>query len=766
MVFLLYCLQRTFLLKFLCDELLNSAVIHQHLEHCSETSTELQQKLRSLSVEWKNLKSREESLVARAAKVDVSLGEDGIKEGISAVENQEKCLGQEHSLSGRSNYLNVASDDLPASESARGFDELPSVSNAEHNSQNSADAEVREKDGHPAINHTNAEGNFLPHMPSEKNDRSFRHTELPSSNSSPHEVNREISCLDLQQEDMERVVSPFQPSEQEGLCIPSEVRGNLVTQRMSPAIANDSHTCHLELNSVRNDLSLLLDSINAVEFDLSKVSVRREFLGIDSVGGLYWASAMPGEHSRIIVDKSVSVQQGIKMAEGRDPVWKSSVLQNFAATSMNSCLPSEGSKACCPFSFEPNKAVALSSPWISYETDAEINELIGWLKPHDLKERELRESILHWQKSRFQKYQQTGSRVQDDIPTELSAASNGEKAAISNGLVTRAATFLEKLYGPCFELETAEILKKRGKRARLTNDEKMYRCDCLEPIWPFRHHCFSCHRTFLTDSELEGHNDGRCTSGAAACEKGKEISDSSIVKGSLKCVINREECRGELKNVETSRSVGAELNAKLIQFQNEGLVCPYDLEEICSKFVTNDSNKDLIQAIGLIGSNGIPSFVPSLSPYLCDSAVALISPQRDVGEPGNGQEAAERLVSVGKTGVDTAGCNSHSGSADGLEVPNANRPNFRCPERRNMKPSGSHSIVGAGRFCVVSQSSLRPLVGKVSEISRRLKINLLDMEAALPEEALRPSKAHLEKRWAWRGFVKSASTIYEVSLHL
>ncbi|XP_024180361.1 methyl-CpG-binding domain-containing protein 9 [Rosa chinensis] len=758
--------ERTFLLKFLCDELLNSAVIHQHFEHCSDTSIELQQKLRSLSVEWKNLKSREELLVARAAKVDVSLGEDGIKEGVSAsVENQEKCPGHAHALSGRSNYFNGVADDIPASESARGFDKLLSVSNAEHNSQNSVDAGVREKEGHPAVDDTNAEGNFLPHMHSEKNDRSFGCTDLPSSNSLPHEANgsnREISGLDLQQEDTERVVSPFKPLDQEGLCIPSEVRSNFVAQRMSPAIANDSHSYHLELNSVRNDLSLLLESITAVESDLSKVSVRREFLGIDSLGGLYWASAMPGEHSQIIVDRSISVQQGIKMAERRDPVWRNSVLQNLAASSMKSGLPLEGSKAHCPFLFEPNKAVALSSPWISYQTDAEINELIGWLKPHDPKERELRESILNWQKSRFQKYQQTGSRVHDDLQSALSVASNGERAAISNHLGTRAAMFLEKLYGPCFELETVDILKKQGKRARITNDEKMYRCDCLEPIWPCRHHCFSCHRTFLTDVELEGHNDGRCMSGAAACEKGKEKSDSSIVKGSLNCVMNREEFRGELKNVETSRSVSSELNAKLIKYQNEGFVCPYDLEEICSKFVTNDSNKDLIQDIGLIGSNGIPSFVPSSSPYLSDSAVALITPQEDVGELGIGQEAAEPPISEGNTGADTAGCNSHCGSADGLQVLNANRQTFRYLERRNMRPSGSHSIVGGGQFCVVPQSSLRPLVGKVSEISRRLKINLLDMEAALPEEALRPSKAHLERRWAWRGFVKSASTIYEM----
>ncbi|KAI3470940.1 hypothetical protein Pfo_027603 [Paulownia fortunei] len=35
------------------------------------------------------------------------------------------------------------------------------------------------------------------------------------------------------------------------------------------------------------------------------------------------------------------------------------------------------------------------------------------------------------------------------------------------------------------------------------------------------------------------------------------------------------------------------------------------------------------------------------------------------------------------------------------------------------------------------------------------------MEAAIPKEALRSSKACIDRRWAWHVFVKSASTIYK-----
>ncbi|KAL7219117.1 hypothetical protein ACSBR2_012236 [Camellia fascicularis] len=71
-----------------------------------------------------------------------------------------------------------------------------------------------------------------------------------------------------------------------------------------------------------------------------------------------------------------------------------------------------------------------------------------------------------------------------------------------------------------------------------------------------------------------------------------------------------------------------------------------------------------------------------------------------------------------------------------------------------------------GNCCVIPESALRPLVGKASQFLRVLKIDLLDMDGAIPEAALRQSQAHLERRWAWRAFVKSAEMIYEVLMAL
>ncbi|GJZ89972.1 bromodomain-containing protein [Tanacetum coccineum] len=76
------------------------------------------------------------------------------------------------------------------------------------------------------------------------------------------------------------------------------------------------------------------------------------------------------------------------------------------------------------------------------------------------------------------------------------------------------------------------------------------------------------------------------------------------------------------------------------------------------------------------------------------------------------------------------------------------RHNSRLTEAQNESPSCSSS---------------RTLTGKAFEIIRSLKINLLDIEAALPHEAFRPSRGGSDKLRAWRSFLKSAQSIYEMA---
>ena len=81
---------------------------------------------------------------------------------------------------------------------------------------------------------------------------------------------------------------------------------------------------------------------------------------------------------------------------------------------------------------------------------------------------------------------------------------------------------LEKKFGPFVEWDNSEVLKKQNRKTRTTNDEKLYRCECLEPILPSRKHCTHCHKTVASDIEFDGHNDGKCNAGLLAIEKNKE----------------------------------------------------------------------------------------------------------------------------------------------------------------------------------------------------------------------------------------------------
>lgn len=729
-------MQRTFLLKFLCDELLSSALLRQHLEQCTEVTAELQQKLRSFSVEFKNLKSREEIVAARAAKAEASMtnsvAEVCVKEGpATAIRDNGKCVGQTQNSSNRSNCSIV-------------------IALEECGPMFPTDTEGQIEDPHG----DNSK------MPSQKNDESIKR---PLANSLPQEIDNlsgEIRPEDKLQESARDAATLSPPSNNQGPCVPNELH---ITEDTCSDAMNEPQAHNLELNNIRNDILLLQESITASEQQLLKLSVRREFLGSDSSGRLYWVTPMPGMHPCVIVDGSPELQQKRKILDSQGPVDKGLVLRNSTSSGSDVYSSSEGSKACCPFQYDPYAATATSSQWVLYQTDAEIEELVNWLRDNDPKERELKDSILNWKKLRLQDSQHTKKQSRDEYQSASSAPANSDKVDCFDCLVTKAATLLEKKYGHCFE--SSEVLKKGGKRARVTGQEKMYRCECLEPIWPSRNHCLSCHRTFSTAVEFEEHND-TCNPALPAYEKNKEASNSLKGKGNKRSDISRAASATDVELVETSKPSG------LIRFQNDG--CPFDLNEISSKFMTQDSNKELVQEIGLLGSKGIPSLIPSVSPFLSDSTLLLMSPQKEVGVPDGQLTASETLLSSqGKQCVKNAGNDSMADDASrkstsyGIhEVLKSKKPAFGCSEQRDRKSSLHVHVpkVGINQCCVVPQSSLRPLIGRASQIKRRLKVNLLDIDAALPEEALRPSKAHLEKRWAWRVFVKSAETIYEVRL--
>ncbi|OWM71553.1 hypothetical protein CDL15_Pgr005740 [Punica granatum] len=693
--------ERIFLLKFLCDELLNSAIIRQHLEQCAETSLELQQKLRSLSLEYKALKSREEFLV-RAIKTDAAIIDrvaEFMKEGFAPAPANDGSLILEK-RGERSNHLNIASEP----QAQNGFQKELSYTRSKKNhvcdDQSSPPSETNGEfeDAENAQGSTKLQENLSSSPTDVNNSKSSEMNELPASDPK------------LQDKDLQREALPEERN---------------IASAQHPDNLDEPNIWQVELNSVKNEISRLQSLMSSLQLQFLKQSIRREFLGSDSLGRMYWAAAIPGNRLRFVVDGSLATKI-IGKAPDISSLCDGSVL--------------EGSKARCPYWYDSNDVVTYP-PLISYQSEAEIEELIGWLTDDDPKERALKDAILYWRKFRSQDLQDCREHALDE-----SLAALPLDFAVSDHPATKAALLLESKYGPFLDSLTHDMLNKHEEKGYLSAEEKIYRCICLEPVLPARVHCLFCHKTFLTLEDLEAHKEGRCSSASSDHEKGKEILDSSREKG---------------KGAMLERKTFPGLSSKLIMYKNECSMCPYDIEEISSQFITKDSNRELVTQIGLIGSNGVPSFVPSRSPYLDDSTAMLI-PKSGAGIlPKDLMDVDGALASLEKRYAPNARM-VDSFSARTVSEKSASKNSIRATSRCHKEKEGAPSRDIPTCRCVVPSSSLRPLVGEASNVLKRLKLNLLDMEAALCEEAFRPSRAHMERRWAWRSFVKSAQTIFEI----
>ncbi|KAI3733521.1 hypothetical protein L6452_12964 [Arctium lappa] len=420
----------------------------------------------------------------------------------------------------------------------------------------------------------------------------------------------------------------------------------------------------LEAAGVKNRVSSLQERILTLESKIAKPVVRREYLGRDLIGRHYWVLSGP---ERVV-------------ASGPHSRRKASAVSSSFLLRLSECEM-------------PEMYASDDSLWTCYESDTEINELIGWLRDDDSREKELKETIKQWQTNR---------------PNDVNAPENRVRTGQDNpSYGTKARAALEKKFGSSIEHGAIQFLKKQGRKGKMVNKAKWYRCDCLELVGPTRHHCSSCHWTFLTTEELEGHNDGKCE--------------------------NRQECEGPSRSKKVPFVKQPALTARRDEPDS-----PFVFEEIRAKFCTRSSLKEEVKDIGLIGSNGIPSFLSKVPPLSSDAALLLVS-------------ETKKWV------------NSYDGSTDyqPLEKQGTNETPLKVERLKPKGTSGKSSLKNKTpvRIC---QSSLKPLMGRVLEILRLLKINLFDMETALPQEALRPSRGGLDRVRAWRAFVKSAQSIYEM----
>ncbi|CAN6230676.1 unnamed protein product [Urochloa humidicola] len=680
--------ERIYLLKFLCDELLNTALIREHLDQCSDKSNDLQQKLRYLNYELKELKYRVEITTSYATQSRWMKNDHVSSSG--PVENQQRSVPTASEHLEEVEQVNVGVNiNTPAEGAPAGQSNMGKPYSTENDISSTSVTE-----GNRSLGLSKQASEIV-------TDQIDGGSIVEVSHSCEKSVGgRTGDNLNMGEAHYATVISaPIAELPDENARTPSQDNPEASTTKLAGHDADNNET-----NSLLDRISQVQDSISTAELQLSMASLRRECLGRDSVGRLYWVTGRPGKRPRLVADGSMLIPKD------RDISMVTSYPQStFDCRGWN------------------------SASIVIYESDEEIKCLVDWLRDTDPREKDLKDSILHWQKSLYH---------QASFPVSDSPVSKFKSEELTDLPDTKAFIVLEQKYGLQLDEDTNELSKNRGRKTRMGSEERIYRCDCLEPVWPSRHHCLTCHETYLTLTEYEGHNGGKCNNSNDSLNESKE-NDEPKLKGT-KSDIKEKDPLDHSCSIEPSNSGNLD-------------PCPFDFEEICRKFVTNDSNKETVKEIGLLGSNGVPSFVPSPAFFL-DPPALLSENKRNDDIPNDWTSSLEecQAMSAKKSGQEGFQADQDCPSNAGAEqMPKSRKP---------VKEASSSTDKPARLLTVNPESSLMPLIGRNFHILKQLKINLLDVEAALPEEALRASKTQQIRRLSWRAFVKGAQSISHMVL--
>ncbi|KAG8070124.1 hypothetical protein GUJ93_ZPchr0006g43239 [Zizania palustris] len=680
--------ERVYLLKFLCDEMLNTALIREHLDQCSDKLGDLLQKFRALNFELKDLKYKEEIRTSYARQSKWSKTEQNLSNSSGAVENQQHCtpIALDHLEEAEQGNVGMNLNDP-----AEGVPEQLNVGRPYKSDKDISSTSMIEE-----------------HM-------SLGLSEQPSRMATDQIDGDAINEGSQSCEKRSSGVKSSTVIDTPGRELPDEnestsFQDNLEASTRSMEIDTDNN----ELDTLLDDISRLQVSISSLESQINMASSRRECLGKDSLGRLYWVVGRPGKRPWLVADGSMLI------SKERDI----SMVNSYPASTFD----------CRGWN---------SASIFVYESDEEIQCLVDWLRDYDPREKELKDSILQWQRHLCH---QSSAPLSDPPVSDLPKSE--QLMDLPN---TKAAAILEQKYGLHLDQDTSDLSKKRGRKVKLGSEERTYRCDCLEPVWPSRHHCLTCHDTYLTSTEFEGHNDGKC--------KIHHSPDESKENDEPKVKVTKSDIK-EKDYLDHSSVNEPSSDRKFMQ-------CPYDFEEICRKFSTNDSIKETVKQIGLNGSNGVPSFVPSPAFFL-EPAVVQSQNKKDDElhndwtsslEECNAMSAQKLAQEVSKSGLN---CPSNTGDE---KVPKSRKSTpANTSGEESSSTTGKPTRLLAVNGGLVPESSLRPVIGRNSHILKQQKINLLDIDAALPEEALRASKSQQIRRRSWRAFVKDAESISQMVL--
>ncbi|XP_051122027.1 methyl-CpG-binding domain-containing protein 9 isoform X2 [Andrographis paniculata] len=696
--------ERIIFMKFLFDEALSSATIREHMDQCTSRVTDLQSKLRILTAELRLLKVKDLVWSADRPTSGAHNGRGDLKSDASS------SLPIESSLRGKAKLSEIAShlpsfsgftqmehgpsakehvghskhpDWLPLSRSGRSLGSADSLNQAECQNLLMGD---QSQPGIVTVPIQPSGGSVL-------NCSQVMPGHNHSGSSGDHATDLVPSAPPLPVHESQKHPSPSQAE-------------------MLPSKDNISKS-----STIKDDIVNMQNTIAAVESELLKISIRKDFLGRDSNGRVYWAFSSAGARPWIVAS-------GDLVSKNR--------------------LPDE-------FMGVPG-----SDKWMYYESDDDVEKLIGWLTDNHVREKELRESILQLQSSKLRESQYTISHILSKV------VSDHGKGISSDTAPTEAMAMLKKKFGPCLVVNATDACQRPSTEAN--QDGRMVRCECLELLWPSKDHCFSCHQSFASNEDLQLHCKEKCK---ATSKKSQTTTEDTSKRRKPKIVISQEKRPISSSFPQFSTSKKQNNGPSFTDPIRSGT--PFNFEEIKNRFVVPGSVKQTVNEIGLIGSGGVPSFVPTSSPYLSDRTLQFRPP----GMNKASKSGMPNLVrSQGKTSAVFGGQENKESTRSSRNAENGLAHGTTAERLRSALASESDqvsfvkekgaSLIGLSKSNLNRESSPRPLVGKGAEVLKLLKINLLDMDAALPDDALRPSRTSGDKRRAWREFVKSAKSIYEM----
>ncbi|CAN4123958.1 unnamed protein product [Withania somnifera] len=750
---------RIFLLKFLCDEVLSSAILRDHIDRSAALSTELQQKLRSLSAELKVLNCRKEILTEKLKNNARSSGDTVSDTSLWSNDCKLKVQGPDSgshnsSISGGCIQL----DDDTRHNKCNDYSKQSCLYTSKS---------IQDKNCASGSNHIRNSPDPINHLQHQQ----LLKDNTGSLNTSPHAKcgteeaslqNDLLISATLQQETDQIPGNHLESAQSSSTNLRLFATHIVSPNTFSGSVSNpleEAYVC--EISDLKKEIRVLEDSIAAKELELQEVSVRKEYMGQDSEGRLYWTFGR-STSSQLLAYASTSTQP-----ESSRHLWSYGVGSSRQNGVLDSSAPWE------------NMGMPNLDQWTSYQCDAEVEILMRWLKDHVTRERELKESISQWRDNRTMIYHYLESQVLNKERRNSSIPSEDSGPCFnSDSLVTRAVTAIKTMLSGCLSEEETEICKDMGVKVRVSFDGELYRCECLEPLWPSRPHCLSCHQTFSNAEERLKHAIDKCriesliqqdgeTSEQPAKRKRMEKNETLQENSFSNIDVSQASKSRKLDNGESSRRDNQGNTPASVENQTKQ-ECPFNFEEIKAQFITQNSLRELVKDIGLIGCNGTPSFVPCTSPYLSDSALGLLSQWEDEVCAGNStdlltsEQQLRNEVKLSRTNnSDNSNCTGNGLAEVG---PMLGRRKAATKRGRDQISSTRDKILefGVNMYFVIPECSLLPVTGRASVILRCLKINLLDIDAALPEEALRVSRLESERRRAWRAFVKSAATIYEM----